>query len=81
MKLKRKKLKPGSYELVDTETGKVVAEAHMTGSHLDNYPWTWYLVGTCDFGSETTASTGSTESMKSAIDLIEARAESFGLVW
>lgn len=31
----------GWYAEID---GKMVAEAHKTGTHLDDYPWEWYLL-------------------------------------
>lgn len=77
MKLTRKKLKAGAYNLTD-ESGTVIARADLTGSHLDDYPWTWYLVGELDFPPKV-ANTGSEDSLKACVDIVQSRANHYGL--
>jgi hypothetical protein len=36
-----RKIKAGSYEVIVRSTKQKIGEVHMTGTHLDDYPWEW----------------------------------------
>ena len=77
MKLTRKRIKYGSYNLED-ETGVVIARADKTGTRRDNYPWDWQLVDGFEFGSNKDPF-GHEESLKAAIQTIRDRVSQYGL--
>lgn len=39
---------PGHWYAAMAPGGDIVAEAVLTGSHLDDYPWDWYLMPDAD---------------------------------
>lgn len=77
MKLTRKRIKHGSYNLED-ETGVVIARCDKTGTRRDNYPWDWQLADGFEFGSNKDPF-GHEESLKACVMLIRNRAEQYGL--
>ena len=80
MKLKRKKIGDRSYLLVDTVTGREIAQASQTGEHgRDNYPWEWHLLGEGISGRLNASSGRSEESLRSCVDYIEAEISNYGL--
>lgn len=80
MKLKRKKVGDRAYELVDTQTGEVIASAANTGSHLDDYPWDWYLADGLHFGGvKGFREGGSAENLKGIVDKIESIVNTYGM--
>lgn len=49
--------------------GSLVAHVHRTGTHLDHYPWDWYLAdGVFPFGERRT--TGVTDTRQAALGQI-----------
>lgn len=79
--ISRKKIKTGSYDLIDRISGKKVAEAHLTGRYgADNYPWDWYLADGLTFGEDSKANTGSCDALWACIDAVESRANQYGIV-
>jgi hypothetical protein len=79
--LKRKKIKPGSYQIIHVESGKVIAQAHLTGSGLDDYPWEWTLEQGVYFGNTSAKETGVEESLRYCIDTIRALISSYSIGW
>lgn len=75
--MKRKKIYTGHYQLID-DAGQEVAIASKTGTHLDDYPWEWYLVDGLQF-AEVTKATGVAESLKECIDVVDSRIKQYGL--
>jgi hypothetical protein len=81
MKLKRKKVGDRSYELVDRETGKVIATASQTGEHgRDNYPWSWMLEDDMIFGRLDQRTGHSTDSLREIVDIVESNGNYYGLL-
>lgn len=79
MKLKRKKVGDRSYDLINTATGEVIANASQTGEHgRDNYPWSWHLTGDRTFGRLQAATVRSEESLKACVGYIESEATGYG---
>ncbi|MFT4471857.1 hypothetical protein ACMX2H_18300 [Arthrobacter sulfonylureivorans] len=85
MKLTRKKLDAGAYHLVDP-AGRVVARIDRTGEYgRDNYPWDWHLFGKLNWawprkdGREAPV-TGTAETLKDCIEIIEYRVNAYGLI-
>ena len=77
MKLTRKRIKYGSYNLED-ENGVVIARADKTGTRRDNYPWDWQLADGFEFGSNK-AGFGHEESLRACICMIQDRVAYYGL--
>lgn len=46
--------------------GTPVAQAHHTGTHLDDYPWDWYLLGNRE--GVRGKSTGAADTLRTAKD-------------
>lgn len=81
MKLKRKKVGDRSYQLVDTKTGKVIANAAQTGEHgRDNYPWGWDLADGLIFGRLDARTGSSASTLAESVDYVESTANSFGIL-
>lgn len=81
MKLKRKKIGDRSYNLIDTETGIVVAHAAQTGEHgRDNYPWEWSMNDGRIFGKLDYDTGRSVESLRDAVDAVESGATAYGIL-
>lgn len=81
MKLKRKKIGDRNYNLVDTATGEVVANAVQTGEHgRDNYPWSWDMSDGRIFGRLDVSTGGSADSLKYVVDFVESCGESYGIL-
>lgn len=83
MKIKRKKtgtpLNP-SYDLVDAKTGRLIADAVMTGERgRDDYPWNWSLAEGLEFADPGVRTLGTTDSLSAAVDIIETRIGQYGL--
>lgn len=77
--MRKVKLAPGQYEVVD-EQGRGIARINKTGARRDNYPWEFYLkTGVTFKGAPASKSYGTTESLKVAVDLVEARARRYGV--
>lgn len=68
--LKRVKVKAGHYDLVTPE-GEVVATVAKTGTHLDDYPWDWYLADGWTTTQLHGRSSGVTESLADGADIVE----------
>lgn len=80
MKLKRKKIGDRNYNLVDSKTGEVIANAVQTGEHgRDDYPWEWNMLDGRIFGKLDYTTGRSVESLKDAVDYVESGANSFGM--
>lgn len=80
MKLKRKKIGDQKYEMTDTATGEVIAIVVKTGSHLDDYPWDWYLRDGLDFAEDPAGVVRNVEeSMKACVAAIEGYVDRLGL--
>jgi len=77
-KLRRDKIKYGSYFLVD-EDGTVIARADKTGTRRDNYPWDWYLWADMQFTDDARKPFGHCESLKACIDEVEGRLNQYGV--
>lgn len=67
--LKKRKVRIGVYDVLN-EDGRVIANIAKTGTHLDDYPWSWYF--TVDV-HESVRSQGSEESLKVALDEVSAK--------
>lgn len=81
MKLKRKKVGDRNYDLVDTETGEVVANCVQTGEHgRDNYPWDWSLSDGRIFGRLGATTGTSSESLKAAVEYIQDLGTAYGFL-
>lgn len=63
----RSKLGPGWVARLDNLG--IVAEAHKTGTHLDDYPWDWYVVGDAPV-KEGARTSGTTDTLRSAKDQV-----------
>jgi hypothetical protein len=65
--LRRVKVKAGHYDMVALD--EVVATVVKTGTHLDDYPWDWYLAdGWTNYQGRTT---GTTDSLANAVDIVQ----------
>lgn len=81
MKLKRKKIGDRNYNLIDTATGEVIANAVQTGEHgRDNYPWDWSMEGERIFGRLDVSTGGSADSLKYVVDYVESLGEAHGIL-
>lgn len=79
MKIRRKKVGPSSYVLIDSEVGDVVAYAVKTGTHLDDYPWDWRLADGLHFGGvQNLREGGVTDTLKAAVDYVESGINHYG---
>lgn len=79
LKLRRKKVGPSSYELVDSVVGDVIAYAAKTGTHLDDYPWDWYLRDGMHFGGVHGLKEGGVkDTLKAVVDYIESGINRYG---
>lgn len=79
MNLKRKKIGDRSYNLIDTETGVEIATVSQTGEHgRDNYPWDWHMLDGRIFGHLGLSTGRSVESMKNAVEYVQANADAYG---
>ena len=68
--LRRVKVEAGHYSLVADE--EVVATVVKTGTHLDDYPWDWYLADGWTTGQLGGRSSGCTDSLANAEDIVQA---------
>lgn len=81
MKLKRKKIGDRNYDLIDTASGSVIANAVQTGEHgRDNYPWSWDMSDDRIFGRLGISTGGSADSLKYVVDYVESLADAYGLL-
>jgi hypothetical protein len=67
-----KRVKPGSYDVLDAKTKQKIAEVHKTGTHLDNYPWDWSFEQGVTLRSKDYR-TGAADSLRSAKETISFR--------
>jgi hypothetical protein len=77
--VRKVKVAPGPYRIID-EKHRVIATVVKTGMRRDNYPWEFYLADGVHFkGAPAGKERGTTESLKVAVDLIEARIRRYGV--
>lgn len=77
MKLKRVAVKDQTYVLIDRDTNDIVARVTKTGSHLDNYPWDYWIEDEFDLlrlDGTPMPRTGVTDTLFNAVDRIGANA-------
>lgn len=79
MKLSRKKITTGCYELV-TEEGEAIARATQFGDTPQDYCWEWTLIDYWYFGQPGVADHGVSAKLVLAVIEIQNRAEEYGLV-
>lgn len=76
----KRKIAPGVYEVAEYYGGPTIAKIVKTGARRDNYPWEWYLADGVRFkNAPSNRERGTTESLKVAVDLIEARIRRYGV--
>lgn len=83
MKLKRKRVGDQKYHLLDAETGRPLAVAVKTGTHLDDYPWDWYLLPGVYLASDLPSgrrNQGVSDALHTAVDEVEALLGQFGVL-
>jgi hypothetical protein len=81
MKLKRKKIGDRNYNLVDAETGEVIANAVQTGERgRDNYPWGWSMAVGLIFGKLDARSGSSASTLAECVDYVESVANGYGIL-
>lgn len=81
MKIVRKKIGDRSYNLVDKDTGVVIAHAAQTGEHgRDNYPWEWSLEEGLVFGKLGARTQSSASTLAESVDYVESTARDFGIL-
>ena len=79
MKLRRKKIATGCYELV-TEEGESVAQAGQFGDTPQDYCWEWTLINGYYFGQRDVEDHGITKLLVLAVNEIQGRVAEYGLV-
>lgn len=79
MKLRRKKITTGCYELV-TEEGEAIARAAQFGDTPQDYCWEWTLINGWYFGQRDVEDHGVVKLLVLAANEVAGRAEEYGLV-